>query len=82
MIENILKKKAAVFNYGTITAVNPILQQVRVRLRTELLVWVQTGLVLNTGDTVIVAQNDKDSSWFIVQYSQKAIPSQGTLLLV
>ena len=82
MIENILKKKDAVFSYGTVTASNPALQKVRVRLRSDLLIWVRTTLGLSAGDTVIVARNDKDSSWFIVQHSEKAVPSQGTLLLV
>lgn len=82
MIENILKKKAVVFSYGTVTAANPALQKVRVRLRSDLLIWVRTTLGLSAGDTVIVARNDKDSSWFIVQHSEKAVPSQGTLLLI
>jgi hypothetical protein len=82
MIEDILKKKDAVFSYGTVADSNQKLQKVQVRLRSNLLIWIRTSLVLNSGDTVTVAKNDKDSSWFIVQYSKKAVPSQGTLLLV
>ena len=60
----------------------PIHKRVRVRLRSDLLIWVQTTLSLEVGDTVIVAENDQDSSRFIVQYSRKALPSKGVLLLI
>ena len=84
MIEGLLKKPPATFYYGTITAVDETLQQVQVRLRSDLLIRVQTSLssALQVDDTVIVAKNDQDSSKFIVQYSRKAVPLQGTLLLV
>lgn len=84
MIEDLLKKQPGTFSYGTIEAVHENLQQVQVRLRTDILIRVQTSLTgsLQVGDTVIVAENDQDKSKFIVQYSRKAIPSQGSLLLV
>lgn len=82
MIENVLRKKGAVFSYGTVMDSNQRLQKAQVKLRSDLLIWVRTTLGLTLGDTVIVAKNDKDSSWFIVQYSKKAVPSQGTTLLV
>ena len=82
MIESLLKKKIGTFSYATVTAVNAVLQKVQVRLGTDLQVWIQTSIDLNVGDTVIVARNDKDASRLIVQHSRKAVPSQGTLLLV
>ncbi len=84
MIEGILKKRPNTFFYGTVTAVDEALQQVMVRMRNELAVRIQTSLSgsLHEGDTVIVAENDQDSSKFIVQYSKKAVPLKGTLLLV
>jgi len=84
MIEGILRKPPATFYYGTVTAVDETQGQVQVRLRSDLLIRVQTSLsgTLKVDDTVIVAENDQDSSKFIVQYSQKAVPLQGTLLLV
>lgn len=84
MIEGILKKRPGTFFYGTVMAVDEALQQVQVQLRSDLLIRVQTSLSasLKAGDTVIVAENDQDSSKFIVQYSKKAVPLQGTLLLL
>ena len=82
MIEGILKKRPGTFAYGTIEAVYETLQQVQVRLQSGMLIRVQTSLSLEVDDTVIVAENDQDKSKFIVQYSRKAVPSQGTLLLV
>jgi len=84
MIEGLLKKQPGTFTYGTVEAVYEALQQVQVRLRTDILIRVQTSLTgsLQAGDTVIVAENDQDRSKFIVQYSRKAVPLQGTLLLI
>ena len=84
MIEGILRKPPDTFFYGAVTAVDEIQGQVQVRLRSDLLVRIQTSLSssLQVDDTVIVAENDQDSSKFIVQYSKKAVPLQGTLLLI
>jgi hypothetical protein len=84
MIEGILRKRPGTFAYGTVEAVYEALQQVEVRLQSGILIRVQTSLIgsLRAGDTVIVAENDQDQSKFIVQYSRKALPSQGTLLLI
>lgn len=84
MIEGLLKKQPGTFTYGTVEAVYEALQQVQVRLRSDILIRVQTSLTnsLQAGDTVIVAENDQDKSKFIVQYSRKAVPLQGTLLLI
>ena len=84
MIEGILRKPPGTFFYGTVMAVDEALQQVQVQLRSDLLIRVQTSLSasLTAGDTVIVAENDQDSSKFLVQYSKKAVPLQGTILLL
>ena len=84
MIEEILRKQPGTFFYGAVEAVDKTQGQVQVRLRSDLLVQIQTSLSssLQVDDTVIVAENDQDSSRFIVQYSKKAVPLQGTLLLV
>ena len=82
MIEGILRESAPTFAYGTVNAVDPVQQKAQVRLRSDLLVWIQTSLILSIGDTVILGRNDNDSSRFIVQYSEKLIPSQGMLILI
>lgn len=84
MIEGLLKKQPRTFYYGTVTAVYETLDQVQVRLRSDILIRIQTSLTssLKVDDTVIVAENDQDRSKFIVQYSRKAVPLEGTLLVV
>jgi len=81
MIEQILKKRARTFQYGEIVAVSSAMGKVLAQIGTEGSTWIETDLNLETGDSVIVARNE-DSSKFIVQYSRKALPSQGVLLLL
>ena len=81
MIEQILKKPARTFQYGEIGAVNSSEGKVLVQIGNEAATWIETALNLKIGDSVIVARNE-DSSKFIVQYSHKALPSQGVLLLI
>lgn len=78
MIEKILKKRARTFQYGQIVAFNSAEGKVLVQIG-EGSTWIETALSLEAGDSVIVARNE-DSSKFIVQYSRKALPSQGVLL--
>jgi len=80
VIEEILKKRARTFKYGEVDAVNSADGKVRVKLG-EGSAWIKTGLDLEIGNAVILARNE-DSSWFIVQDSRKALPSQGVLLLI
>jgi len=80
VIEKILKKRARTFQYGEIVAVNSAEGKVLVQIG-EGSIWTETALSLEIGDSVIVARNE-DSSKFIVQYSRKALPSQGVLLLL
>lgn len=80
MIEKILKKRARTFQYGEIMSVNSAEGKVLVQIG-DGSIWIETALSLETGDSVIVARNE-DSSKFIVQYSRKALPSQGALLLL
>jgi len=79
MIEQILKKRAQTFQYGEIVAVSSAMGKVLVQIGSEGSTWIETDLGLEIGDSVIVARNE-DSSKFIVQYSRKALPSQGVLL--
>ena len=81
MIEQILKKPAQTFQFGEIAAVNSSEGKVLVQIGNQGSTWIGTDLSLKTGDSVIVARNE-DSSKFIVQYSHKALPSQGVLLLI
>lgn len=81
MIEQILKKRARTFQYGEIEAVNSSEGKVLVVIGNEGSTWIETALSLETGDSVIVARNE-DSSKFIVQYTRKALPSRGVLLLI
>lgn len=78
MIEKILKKRASTFQYGTVTALNSAEDRVQVQIGDQS-VWIDTDLSLAVGDSVIIARKE-DSSKFIVQYSRKALPSQGVLL--
>jgi hypothetical protein len=81
VIEQILKKRPRIFRYGEIEAVNSADEKVQVRIGSESLIWIKTPLSLEIGDAVIVARNN-DSSWFVVQDSRKAMPSEGVLLNV
>lgn len=80
MIEQILKKRARTFQYGEIVAVNSAEGKVLVQIG-EGAIWTETALSLEIGDSVIVAHNE-DASKFIIQYTRKALPSQGVLLLI
>ena len=79
MIEQILKKSARVFRYGEVAAVNTADEKVQVRIGNEGTVWIKTHLSLEVGDAIIVARNN-DSSWFVVQDSRRAMPSENLLL--
>lgn len=79
MIEQILKKRARVFRYGEVAVVNSADEKVQVRIGSEGSVWIKTQLSLEVGDAIIVARNN-DSSWFVVQVSHKAMPSEKLLL--
>jgi len=81
VIEQILKKPARTFQYGEIGAVSSSEGKVLVQIGNQGSTWIETALSLKIGDSVIVARNE-DSSKFIVQYSHKALPSQGVLLLI
>ena len=81
MIEKILKKSARIFRYGEVTAVNSLNEKVQVQIGSRSLIWIKTALSLDIGDAVIVARNN-DSSWFVVQDSRKAMPTEGVLLNV
>ncbi len=80
MIEQILKKRPGTFLYGKIEEVYTETETVKILLGKEY-VLIKTSLALKVGDTVVLARNE-DSSMFVVQYSHKALPSQGLLLSV
>jgi hypothetical protein len=78
VIEKILKKDERIFRYGEVAAVNAAEEKVRVRLGSEGSVWIKTQLSLEAGDAIIVARSG--STWFVVQDSRKAMPSEKQLL--
>ena len=80
MIEQILRKKPRTFQYGEVDAVSVADNRVHVKYGKGS-AWVNTAISLEIGSVVIMAKNE-DSTWFIVQDSRKALPSQGVLLLV
>jgi hypothetical protein len=81
MIEKILKKSPRIFRYGEVVAVNSAQEKVQVQIGIKSLIWIKTPLSLEKGEAVIVARNN-DSSWFVVQDSRKAMPTEGALVNV
>jgi len=81
MIEKILRKPSQTFSYGEVAGVSAAEGKVKVDLGASGAVWIETDLILEKGDVVIVARH-RDSSMFIVQHSGKVLPSERTLLLV
>lgn len=80
MIEKILKDRGEIFHYGEVIALNPVDRKALIRIRYGR-AWVKTDLDLTVGNTVILARG-ADSSRFIVQHSEKALPETEVLLLI
>jgi len=81
MIEKILKVKVKTFRYGEVISYNAAKQAAVVKIA-EKTVRVSTPVILTPGGTVVLAQNDQDKSWIMVESGSKALPSQKTLLAV
>ena len=81
MIEKILRGKAKIFRYGTVISYDAADEKAQVQIG-ETTTWIKTATSLNAGDTVLLARNDQDRSYLIVEASGKALPSQTSLLLV
>lgn len=79
MIEKILRTKAKTFRYGKVVATSEEMAVVKIG---ESSVSIKTTISLKTGNIVVLAKNDQDKSWMIIESSSKAFPSQETLLLI
>ena len=81
MIEKILRVKAKTFRYGIVVSYSATDQRAEVAIG-ETTVIIKTAMSLSAGNTVVLAKNDQDRSWMVVESSGKAFPSQATLLLI
>ena len=81
MIEKILRTKAKTFRYGTVISYSTKEEMAVVKIG-ESSVSIKTTISLKTGNIVVLAKNDQDKSWMIIESSGKAFPSQETLLLI
>jgi hypothetical protein len=81
MIEKILRKRAKTFRYGTVISYSAGECKAVVQIG-ETTVIIKTTLNLKTGDTVVLARNDQDYSWLLIELSSNAMPSQTTLILI
>lgn len=81
MIEQIIKIKAKTFRYGAVVTYDSEEQKATVKIG-EKIVAVSATMTLTVGGAVVLAQNDQDKSWIIVEASNKALPTQKTLLIV
>lgn len=81
MIEKILRTKAKTFRYGTVISYSTKEEMAVVKIG-ESSVSIKTTISLKTGNIVVLAKNDQDKSWMIIESSSKAFPSQETLLLI
>jgi len=79
MIEQVIKVRAKTFRYGEVVTYDTARKKATIKIG-EKTVPVSAPMTLTAGGAVIVAQNDQDNSWVIIEASNKALPSQKTLL--
>ncbi len=81
MIEKIFRVKSKTFRYGKVVSYSAAEGKSVVQIG-ESAVSIKTMITLKAGDTVVLAKNDQDKSWLIIESSRKAFPSQATLILI